>query len=60
MWIANVTRKDLVDLTERIEAESVTPVIDRRYTLGEVPEALRYQGAGHTQGKTVITMGVGG
>lgn len=56
MWIAKVTKKDLVALTELIEAETVTPVIDRRYPLGEVPEALRYQGAGHTQGKTVISV----
>jgi NADPH:quinone reductase-like Zn-dependent oxidoreductase len=60
MWIAKVTRKDLVELKELIEAGKVTPVIDRRYTLAEVPEALRYQGEGHTQGKTVITMGIGG
>jgi NADPH:quinone reductase-like Zn-dependent oxidoreductase len=60
MWIASTTRKDLVALTELIEAGTVTPVIDRRYTLAEAPEALRYQGEGHTQGKTVIVMGVGG
>jgi NADPH:quinone reductase-like Zn-dependent oxidoreductase len=59
-WIANTTSKDLLDLKELIEAGKVTPVIDRRYTLAEAPEALRYQGAGHTQGKTVITVGVGG
>jgi len=57
MWIAKPTKKDLVDLKELIEAGKVTPVIDRRYTLREVPEALRYQGERHTQGKTVITMG---
>jgi NADPH:quinone reductase-like Zn-dependent oxidoreductase len=60
MWIANTTSKDLLDLKRRIEAGEVTPVIDRRYPLAEAPEALRYQGAGHTQGKTVITMGAGG
>jgi len=57
MWIAKPTKKDLVDLKELIEAGKVTPVIDRRYTLREVPDALRYQGERHTQGKTVITMG---
>jgi NADPH:quinone reductase-like Zn-dependent oxidoreductase len=55
MWIANTTPKDLLDLKQLIEAGEVTPVIDRRYTLAEAPEALRYQGAGHIQGKTVIT-----
>jgi NADPH:quinone reductase-like Zn-dependent oxidoreductase len=51
MWIAKVTRKDLVELKELIEAGKVTPVIDRRYTLAEVPEALRCQGEGHARGK---------
>jgi NADPH:quinone reductase-like Zn-dependent oxidoreductase len=48
--------KDLVVLKELLEAGRVTPVIDRRYTLSEVPEALRYIGKGHAQGKVVITM----
>jgi len=56
MWIAKVTKKDLVELKELIEDGNVAPVIDRRYTLGEVPEALRYQGEGHAQGKTVISV----
>ena len=33
---------------------AVVPVIDRRYPLSEVPEALRYYGEGHAQGKVVI------
>jgi hypothetical protein len=32
------------------------PVIDRSYSLDEVPEALRYLGEGHVKGKVVITM----
>ena len=56
IWIAKVTTKDLVDLTRLLEAGKVTPVIDRRYALAEAPEALRYQGEGHTQGKIVITL----
>jgi NADPH:quinone reductase-like Zn-dependent oxidoreductase len=54
-WIANTSSKDLLDLKQLIEAGKVTPMIDRRHPLAEAPEALRYQGAGHTQGKTVIT-----
>jgi NADPH:quinone reductase-like Zn-dependent oxidoreductase len=34
----------------------VTPVIDRRYDLGEVPEALAYLGKGHAKGKVVIAV----
>ncbi len=54
--LAKRTKSDLVVLQELLEAGEVTPVIDRRYTLSEVPEALRYQGEGHAQGKTVITV----
>jgi NADPH:quinone reductase-like Zn-dependent oxidoreductase len=45
---------DLAVLKDLVEAGKVTPVIDRRYTLGEVPDALRHQGEGHAQGKIVI------
>jgi NADPH:quinone reductase-like Zn-dependent oxidoreductase len=54
--MARVNKEDLGALKELIEAGDVTPVIDRRYTLSEAPEALRYQGEGHAQGKTVITV----
>ncbi|MGZ6616237.1 MAG: hypothetical protein ACXVFQ_17620 [Solirubrobacteraceae bacterium] len=30
--------------------------MDRRYTLSEVPEALRFQGEGHSRGKIVIAV----
>ncbi len=49
-------RKDLVFITELCEAGKVVPVIDRRYLLSEVPEALRYLGEGHAKGKVVITV----
>ena len=34
----------------------VTPVIDRRFSLSEVPEAIRYLEAGHARGKVVISL----
>ena len=49
-------QKDLVFMTELIEAGKVVPVIDRRYPLNEVAEAIRYYGEGHARGKVVITM----
>ncbi|MFX1533842.1 MAG: NAD(P)-dependent alcohol dehydrogenase [Promethearchaeota archaeon] len=49
-------QKDLVFMIELFEAGKVVPVIDRRYTLSEVPEALRYLEEGHARGKVVITM----
>lgn len=48
--------KDLVHVTELYEAGKVVPVIDRRYPLSEIPEALRYLGEGRTKGKVVITV----
>ena len=48
--------KDLVFITELYEAGKVVPVIDRRYPLSEVAEALRYLGEGLAKGKVVITL----
>lgn len=55
-FIAKITKEDLVALTALIEAGKVTPVIDRRYLLSEVPEAIRYLETGHARGKVVITL----
>jgi NADPH:quinone reductase-like Zn-dependent oxidoreductase len=49
-------RKDLIAITELCEAGKVHPIIDRRYPLSEVPEALRYVAEGHAKGKVVITV----
>jgi NADPH:quinone reductase-like Zn-dependent oxidoreductase len=48
--------KDLGFMKELLEAGNVTPVIDRRYPLREVAEALKYYGKGHARGKVVITV----
>jgi len=55
MWKPN-RKEDLDFLKELFEAGKVVPVIDRRYPLSEVPEALRYLEAGHARGKVVITV----
>lgn len=47
---------DLALLKALLETGKVVPVIDKRYPLHEVPEALRYLGTGHAQGKIVITV----
>jgi NADPH:quinone reductase-like Zn-dependent oxidoreductase len=49
--------EDLTILRELMESGKVTPVIDRRYSLSEVPEAIRYLEDGHVRGKVVIHMG---
>ncbi|TLZ74846.1 MAG: NAD(P)-dependent alcohol dehydrogenase [Methanobacteriota archaeon] len=55
-FIAKRNKEDLTLLKELMEAGKVTPVIDRSYSLREVPEALRYLGEGHARGKLVITV----
>jgi len=52
----NPNQKDYAFLIELFEAGKVIPVIDRRYLLDEVPEALRYLEEGHARGKVVITV----
>jgi NADPH:quinone reductase-like Zn-dependent oxidoreductase len=49
-------QEDLQTLRELLEAGELTPVIDRTYPLGDVPEAMRQMVEGHTLGKLVITV----
>lgn len=58
MWNPN-QREDLEFLKGLLEARRIVPLIDRRYGLSEVSEALRYVEEGHARGKVVIT-GFGG
>jgi NADPH:quinone reductase-like Zn-dependent oxidoreductase len=50
------SQEDLVEIAQLCETGQIVPAIDRRYPLREVPEALRYLGAGQARGKLVITM----
>ncbi len=50
------TTADLAVVKELIEAGAVRSVIDRRYSLAEVPEAIRYVERGHARGKVVVTV----
>ncbi len=54
--MAKLNQKDLVFMKELLEADKVVPVIERRYPLSEVAEALRYLEEGHAKGKVVITV----
>ena len=56
MMVAKSNGEDLAILAQLLEAGTVTPVIDRRYPLNEVPEAIRYLEEEHARGKVVITM----
>jgi NADPH:quinone reductase-like Zn-dependent oxidoreductase len=53
--LANLNQKDLVFLKDLLEAGKVVPIIDRRYPLSRVAEAIRYLEEGHARGKVVIT-----
>jgi NADPH:quinone reductase-like Zn-dependent oxidoreductase len=54
--ISKENYKDLIVLTELIEAGKVTPVIDRTFPLTDVPKAIRYMEEGHVRGKVVISV----
>ena len=56
MFLASINIADLMVLKGLIEAGNVTPVIDRRYPLTEVPAAIRYLEEGHARGKVVISL----
>jgi NADPH:quinone reductase-like Zn-dependent oxidoreductase len=53
---ATANTEDLQLLKELIEAARVTPIIDRTYSLSEVPGAIRHLEEGHARGKVVITV----
>ena len=51
---AKPNQVDLQVLKQLIEAGKVTPVIDRTFSLSEVPDAIRYLHEGRARGKLVI------
>ena len=53
---SETTSEDLLSLTELLESDKVVPVIDRRYALHGVPDALRYLETGRARGKVVIDL----
>jgi NADPH:quinone reductase-like Zn-dependent oxidoreductase len=55
-FMAKINQKDLVCLKDLLESGKIVPVIDRRYPLRDVAEAVRYLEEGHARGKVVITV----
>ncbi|HMI37215.1 MAG TPA: NAD(P)-dependent alcohol dehydrogenase [Steroidobacteraceae bacterium] len=55
-FLAELNPKDLTILGELIQSGKMTPVIDRRYSLKELPAAMRYVESGHARGKVIITV----
>jgi NADPH:quinone reductase-like Zn-dependent oxidoreductase len=54
--IAKPNPADLLAVAELCCAGSVRPVIERRYRLDELPEAMRALGQGHSRGKSVVLL----
>src|SRR5829696_2304977 len=52
--LAKLNQKDLNIIGALIAEGRVTPVIDRRYSLSEVPDAVLYVEEGHARGKVII------
>jgi len=55
-FVARINRTDLAFLGDLLAARKIVPVIDRRYALSDVAEAVRYLEDGHAKGKVVITV----
>jgi NADPH:quinone reductase-like Zn-dependent oxidoreductase len=55
-FLSKPDRADLLAVTELIDEDRLTPVIDRTYPLAETAEGLRHVERGHTRGKVVITI----
>jgi len=56
MLLAKMRKDDLAFLAGLMESGEMTPVIDRRFALSEVPEAIRYSESGRARGKIVINV----
>ena len=53
-FVAKVNREDLDFIGGLLASGKLRSVIDRRYTLDQAAEAMRYQGTWHASGKLVI------
>ncbi len=54
--VATPSVPDLADVAGRVAAGSLRVVVDRRWRLEEVPEALNYLGTGRSRGKSVVVL----
>jgi len=54
--LSTPNQEDLQLLKELLESGKVKPVIDSRYSLREVPDAISYVEEGHAKGKVVISV----
>lgn len=57
LFMARIATSELEAMAELMQAGKVRAIIDRRYAIGETPEAMRYLEEGHARGKVVIGVG---
>lgn len=55
-FVSNATQRDMALLGELMASGKIEPVIDRSYTLREVPDAMRYLETWRARGKVVISV----
>ncbi len=55
-FVAKLNKQDLTLLSELMATGKVTPIIDRCYSLKQVPEAIRYLSEQHARGKVIINL----
>ena len=55
-FLARISRDDLQVLADLMETGEMSSVIDRRYSLDDVPEAIRYSESGRARGKVIVTV----
>jgi NADPH:quinone reductase-like Zn-dependent oxidoreductase len=54
--LAKPNKADLGALNELIEAGKLTPVVERKYSLSDAPDAIRHLETRHARGKTIIVV----
>jgi NADPH:quinone reductase-like Zn-dependent oxidoreductase len=54
--LAKINREDLAILADLVQRGTVTPVVDRTYSLREIVEAVRHVESCHVRGKVVIAV----
>lgn len=54
--LAKINREDLDILAGLVKGGTVTPIVDRTYSLRETADAVRHVESGHARGKVVITV----
>jgi NADPH:quinone reductase-like Zn-dependent oxidoreductase len=54
--LAQANKDDLDVLRDMMQTGKLTPVIDKRYKLGETAQAISYLEQGHARGKVIVDL----